>query len=336
LPLVVEASAVAGGRDTAVLQPSFTPDGRAVVYISDESGWGHLYCRDLATGAVAQLTSGDGEFGRPAWTQGMRNFAISPSGTITAVRSFRGFDRAVALKPGGELISVSGAASEYTNLTSPAASPVTEQVALVASGGAQPPRLLVFDLAAGGPPSIRRRATSETVPPSALSHPEPVSWPSFDGEPAHGIYFPPASDEFESTGPPPLVVLVHGGPTSQSLAQWHPQTQFLATRGYGVLQVNYRGSTGYGREYMLKLRESWGIYDVQDSKFGAQSLAERGLADPSRLVIMGGSAGGFTVLQSLVEVPGFYKAGVCSFGVSNQFTLASDTHKFESRYLDSM
>ena len=103
-----------------------------------------------------------------------------------------------------------------------------------------------------------------------------------------------------------------------------------------MLLPNYRGSTGYGREYMLKLRESWGIYDVQDSKFGAQSLAERGLADGSRLVIMGGSAGGFTVLQSLCEVPGFYKAGISMFGVANQFTLASDTHKFEQRYLDSM
>jgi dipeptidyl aminopeptidase/acylaminoacyl peptidase len=196
--------------------------------------------------------------------------------------------------------------------------------------------VVVFDLANGGPPSIRRRSDSETVPPAALSRPEPVSWTSFDGEEAHGIYYPPASDRFESSGAPPLVVIVHGGPTSQSLAQWSPPTQFLATRGYGVLQVNYRGSTGYGRHYMLKLRESWGIYDVQDSKSGAQALADRGLADASRFVIMGGSAGGFTVLQSLVEVPGFYRAGVCSFGVSNQFTLASDTHKFESRYLDSM
>jgi dipeptidyl aminopeptidase/acylaminoacyl peptidase len=162
-----------------------------------------------------------------------------------------------------------------------------------------------------------------------------VTWKSFDGEGAHGLYYPPASDRFESPGAPPLIVLVHGGPTSQAQAGWSPQTQFLATRGYAVLQVNYRGSTGYGRDYMLKLRESWGIYDVQDAKYGAQDLADRGLADPSRLVIMGGSAGGFTVLQSLVQIPGFYRAGVCLFGVSNS-SLASDTHKFEARYLDSI
>jgi dipeptidyl aminopeptidase/acylaminoacyl peptidase len=283
-----------------------------------------------------QLSSGEGEFGEPAWNHGMRNYAATPSGAISAVRSFQGFDRLVAVKAAGEVASLSGAATEYTNVASPAASPSSEEVAVVASGATQPPRVVVFDLASSGGPSVRRHGASETVPVAALSRPEAVSWPSFDGEEAHGLYYPPASERFESAGPPPLVVNVHGGPTSQSQAAWHPQTQFLATRGYAVLQVNYRGSTGYGREYMLKLRENWGVYDVQDCKFGAQALAERGLADPSRLVIMGGSAGGFTVLQSLVELPGFYRAGVSLFGVSNQFTLASDTHKFEARYLDSM
>ncbi|MGK2966850.1 MAG: alpha/beta hydrolase family protein, partial [Tepidiformaceae bacterium] len=157
-----------------------------------------------------------------------------------------------------------------------------------------------------------------------------------DGEDAHGLYFPPTSEHFEADGAPPLVVLVHGGPTSQVQATWNPQAQFLATRGYGVFIPNYRGSTGYGRAYMLQLRASWGIYDVQDARTGAAALAERGMADPERLVIMGGSAGGFTVLQSLVEHPGFYRAGVSLFGVSNMFTLANDIHKFESRYLDTM
>ncbi len=336
LPVVASAATVAGGPSTAIFQPTFSPDGRSLVYVADETGWGHLYRRDLESGEVTQLTSGEGEFGEAAWSQGMRNFAATTSGAIAAIRGFRGFDRLVAVRPSGELTSLSGASTEYTNLASPAASPAAEQVALVASGSTQPPRVVVFDLASSAPPSVRRHGATETVPPSALSRPEAVSWPSFDGEEAHGLYYPPTSERFESSGPPPLVVTVHGGPTSQSQASWHPQTQFLATRGYAVLQVNYRGSTGYGREYMLKLRESWGIYDVQDSKFGAQALAERGLADPSRLVIMGGSAGGFTVLQSLVELPGFYRAGVSLFGVSNQFTLASDTHKFEARYLDSM
>src|SRR5262249_34492467 len=114
------------------------------------------------------------------------------------------------------------------------------------------------------------------------------------------------------------------------------QTQFFTSRGYAVLQVNYRGSTGYGRAYMLKLRGNWGLHDVEDSRSGAEYLAAQGLVDERRRVIMGGSAGGYTVLQSLVVPPGFYTAGICLFGVSNQFTLAADTHKFEARYLDSM
>jgi dipeptidyl aminopeptidase/acylaminoacyl peptidase len=119
-------------------------------------------------------------------------------------------------------------------------------------------------------------------------------------------------------------------------ATYHAQAQFFATRGYAVLQVNYRGSTGYGREYMLKLRGSWGIYDVEDSISGARSLAEQGRVDAVKRVIMGGSAGGFTVLQTLATHPGVFTAGICLFGVANQFTLAAETHKFEARYLDSI
>jgi dipeptidyl aminopeptidase/acylaminoacyl peptidase len=106
--------------------------------------------------------------------------------------------------------------------------------------------------------------------------------------------------------------------------------------GYAGLIVNYRGSTGYGKKYMNKLRENWGVYDVEDSASGASYLASQGLADPSKFIIWGGSAGGYTVLQSLVDKPGFYKVGVCLYGISNQFTLVSDTHKFEERYSDSL
>lgn len=335
LPVATTATVVAGGKDTAVFQGSFTSDGRSLLYISDETGWGHIYRRDLASGQVNALTSGEVEYGIPAWNQGQRNFAVTASGTVVGVRQERGFHTLVAIDSAGRArdIPLPG----YTSVSQPAASKTGEAVALVGSAGQQPPRVIVVDVSESAPrPSVRRRSDSESVPTAGLSAPQAVSWSSFDGEDAHGLYFPPASETFVGTGAPPLIVLVHGGPTSQVTAGWAAQSQFFATRGYAVLVPNYRGSTGYGREYMLKLRESWGIYDVQDSKFGARSLAERGLADPTRLVIMGGSAGGYTVLQSLVETPGFYKAAICMFGVANQFTLASDTHKFEQRYLDSM
>ncbi|MEO9255439.1 MAG: prolyl oligopeptidase family serine peptidase, partial [Tepidiformaceae bacterium] len=337
LPVATAADVVTGGTDTSIFQPHFAPDGKSLLYVSDESGWGHVYRRDLTSGAVTQLTSGEGDFGQPAWAQGQRNIAVTASGTAVTVRGNKAFDTLVGVEPNGIERDFGEMHSKYTSLTHPTAAPNSEKVACVASSGTQSPRVVVFDLAnpASGA-SVRRRGGSESVPEAALSAPQAVSWISFDGELAHGLYYPPASERFEGSGAPPLVVSVHGGPTSQVSASWAPSTQYLATRGYAVLQPNYRGSTGYGREYMLKLRESWGIYDVQDAKFGAQSLAERGLADPNRLVIMGGSAGGFTVLQSLVELPGFYKAAISMFGVANQFTLASDTHKFEQRYLDSM
>jgi dipeptidyl aminopeptidase/acylaminoacyl peptidase len=337
LPVIAAEETVAGGPETSIFQGTFSRDGKAVLYVSDESGWGHIYRKDLSTGVAQQLTAGEFEFGTPAWNHGMRTFTQTASGTIVGLRQRAGFATLVAISPAGQVTDLGEHHPEYHSMTAPAGAPNNEKVAVVASGGKQPPRIAVFDLSGSEPRhSVRRRADSEAYAKAALSQPEPVSWTSFDGQQAHGIYFPPASERFEGTGAPPLVVIVHGGPTSQVQAGWAPNAQFFATRGYAVLLPNYRGSTGYGRDYMLKLRESWGIYDVQDAKFGAESLAERGMADRSRLVIMGGSAGGYTVLQSFVDVPGFYKAGICMFGVANMFTLAADTHKFEARYLDSM
>ncbi|WP_322795055.1 S9 family peptidase [Tepidiforma sp.] len=337
LPAVASSRIIAGGPETSIFQPAFSPDGAALYFVSDETGWGHLYRYDLSTGALRQLTSGEAEHGTPAWMHGMRTFAVLDSGTVIAVSSRAGFHALVAVDPDGAVRDLAHLHPGYTALANPAARPGSAQVALVASGGQQPPRVIVVDTADPFPaPSVRRRADAEIVPPSALSAPQPVTWTSFDGEPAHGLYYPPASEGFQSEGAPPLIVLVHGGPTSQAIASWNSQAQYFATRGYAVLIPNYRGSTGYGRAYMLKLRHNWGIYDVQDARTGAEDLARRGLADPTRLVIMGGSAGGFTVLQSLVEHPGFYRAAICMFGVANQFTLAADTHKFEARYLDSL
>jgi dipeptidyl aminopeptidase/acylaminoacyl peptidase len=335
LPVVASSHVVAGGPNTAIFQGSFSRDGRSVLYVSDETGWGQIYRRDLESGQAAAVTSGEFEYGTPAWSHGMRTFTEAPDGTVIGIRQRAGFATLVAVSPDGAVRDITSPESDYSLFQSPTVAPDGHRVAVVASGGRQPSRVVVFDLKDGAE-SVRRRADGESVRKSALSQPEPFSWTSFDGETAQGIYWPPASENFEGTGAPPLIVLPHGGPTSQVFGAWHPQAQFFATRGYAVLCPNYRGSTGYGREYMLKLRENWGIYDVQDSRTGAEALAARGLADPSRLVIMGGSAGGYTVLQSLVEMPGFYKAAICMFGVANMFTLAADTHKFEARYLDSM
>ncbi len=336
-PRLAGSEILAGSNDVAVFQPVFSPDGRYLYYISDETGWGHIYSHDFKDGSVQQLTAGDAEYATPAWQQGMRTISVDGNGTLYAVRSEANFHTLISIDAGGAVTDLRDLHVGVTSLGAPAASPADAMLTVVGSSGTQPPRVLLFDLEAEGfRTAILRRATGETVPIEQLAEAQAFSWKSFDGEEAHGILFLPPGERREKDAAPPVVVIVHGGPTSAATAAWNPQAQFFATRGYAVLLVNYRGSTGYGREYMQKLRSNWGIYDVKDSEYGVRALADRGLADDSKAVIFGGSAGGFTVLQSLVELPHFYKAGISLFGVSNMFTLAADTHKFESRYLDSL
>jgi dipeptidyl aminopeptidase/acylaminoacyl peptidase len=187
-----------------------------------------------------------------------------------------------------------------------------------------------------GEVTIHQRSTSEAIPPQDLPTPYEIHWTSSDGETVYGIYSPPTSSRYEGKGLPPAIVLIHGGPTSSVNIGYNLEAAFFTSRGYGYLEVNYRGSTGFGRGYREALRGNWGNLDVIDAAGGAQALIDQGLADPDRLVIKGGSAGGYTVLNVLIRYPGLFKAGLCSYGVSNLFTLAMDTHKFEERYTDSL
>jgi len=334
-PRLAEERRVAGGADVAIFQPEFDAEDAALLYVADQGGWGQIYRQALAGGEAQRITSGFAEYGRPAWQQGAQAYALGDGAKLIGVRSFRGEHTAQLVDTASGETRDLRALAGYTSVDYITGAADGTRVALVASSPTTPPRVLAFELP-DGPPRTLARATGETVPAAALSPAEPVEWTSFDGETAHGIFYPPANAGFSSPGKPPLVALIHGGPTSQVTLSYNPQAQFLATRGYAVLLVNYRGSTGYGRDYMLKLRKSWGVYDVEDARTGCLALADRGLVDANKRVIMGGSAGGFTVLQSLVTHPGFYTAGVCLFGVSNQFTLAQDTHKFEERYSDSL
>lgn len=361
-PFVAAAETLAGSAEVAVFQPEFSPDGRYLAYISDQTGWNQLYLYDLEQKTHRQITTAEADHGAPAWVQGVRTYGwAAGSKRLVYLRGEQGFASLwrYDLRT-GKTDRLPGLEA-YTDMQQVAVSPRHDTAAVIASGTQTPLRIisLPFDepnlpprLAPDpdqppgisvivSPPAqetvyIHRRATTETIPPEQLAAARAITWTGHDGETVHGLYYAPTSDRFEGLEAPPLIVHVHGGPTAQAKAGYSPLAQFFATRGYAVLMVNYRGSTGYGKAYMNKLRGSWGIYDVQDCATGADSLARQGLADPSKFVIMGGSAGGFTVLQSLVEKPGFYKAGISAFGVSNQFALATDTHKFEERYLDSI
>ncbi|MBZ0297301.1 MAG: S9 family peptidase [Anaerolineae bacterium] len=358
MPVVSDNVVVAGSTTTAIFQPAFSPDGRYLAYVSDESGWGQLYLYDLEKQSARQLTDAQAEHGMPAWGQGMRSYGWSAdSKGLFYIRN----EQAIHYLwysdiQSGRAEKIDGL-EEYTHLSQPAVSPGDSTVALIASASDIPARVITYRdkgmevpaalnpdadsmqvLVSEGESGLRihRRSSSERLLKEQISMAEAITWTGHDGEVVHGLYYAPTNDRFKGIGQPPLIVKVHGGPTSQVLTSFDGGTQFFTSRGFALLNVNYRGSTGYGKSYMNMLIGNWGIYDVEDSASGAAYLAQQGLADASKLVIMGGSAGGFTVLQSLIDKPGFYKAGICSFGVSNQFLLAMDTHKFEERYLDSM
>lgn len=336
VPKLEHERVVAGGVETAIFQPEFTRDGQRLLYVSDETGWGRLALHDLSTNERRWLTPDGLEYGDPAWMQDMRTYAVSAEGRqVLAVANEHGFQRIETIDlHTGQRAPVARLA-DYQKVVGLAASPEEPRFVFLGSSPTIPNRVVLYD-AGRDEAQVVARAEGETVPREEMAPCEPLSWRSANDETAYGLYYPPANPRYASAGLPPLVVIVHGGPTSQVKAGWAPEAQFLATRGFGVLLVNYRGGTGHGRAYMLRLRGNWGVCDVEDAISGARHLADAGRADPHKLVILGGSAGGFTVLQAMCQHPQAFAAGVCLYGVADQFHLAATTHKFESRYLDTL
>lgn len=330
-PVLADATTVAGGDEVAVSQPSFSPDGTQLAYASDESGFSQLWLRDLVSGQSRCLTPDDeGDVAMPGWIQGLRSIAFSGDGhRLYFTRSQAGERRVFTVELDDGRISPVEALADYACVSHLCAAPRGDEIAVVASSPVCSERIV----SARGPRlTIHARATGETLLSETLSSPRAVQWAATDGSTVHGIYYPAVHGDSAA----PLIVDVHGGPTSQSDVGFDPSVQYFATRGWGVLLVNYRGSTGYGRAYMTALRGNWGVYDVEDAVDGARHLVDAGVADPARLVIMGGSAGGYTVLRALTQHAGFFRAGICRYGISNLFALAKETHKFESRYNDSL
>jgi len=332
-----QVETIAGDEQTSIFQPLFSPDGRYLAYVAESDNWWQLWLYDLQRGSHRQLTTAPAEHALPAWMQGLRTIQFSPDGRrIYVVRNQNAQDR---------LIKISCESGEETEVAFDTPYTALGQICLtewqgetvlafIASAATIPPRVITVD--EDGKTRVWGRAYPEEIPSPAYSPAQPIEWLAKDGETVYGLYYPPHHPGGKGKGLPPLIVNIHGGPTSQVKNGFNPRAQYFATRGYAFLEVNYRGSTGYGRAYREKLRASWGIYDVEDAVSGAQACVERGRADREKLVIMGGSAGGFTVLRALEEYSGFFKAGICLYGVSNQFTLAQETHKFEARYLDSL
>ncbi len=322
-------------RDIARQQPLFSPTGTHLAHLSDQSGRWQVIVEDLSTGQTTALSDPLRDVGGPAWIQGLRYYAWEPSGdSVLAISSDLGASRIDRLPLNGAH-EPTGLFNDYTHLSQLSLAP-SGHVACLAESSLCPPRVVS---ATAGKTHIERFSSSERLGPDDLAVVKPVSWSTGTAGPietVHGLYYPPTNATQRGTGRPPALVMIHGGPTSQRTQRFEARNQYFASRGFAVLDVNYRGSTGYGRQYMEALFGQWGVVDVEDAVGGARFLVDEGLAAKDQLVIMGGSAGGYTVLQTLTTHPGVFKAGVCLYGISDLFALQMGTHKFEAHYNDTL
>lgn len=338
LPRLRQIKRIAGGPGKSVFQPEFLPDSRTISYIADDSGYGHLYLQELESGHIRALTSGsDFELGMPNWLQDMRTYCIAEQGkTIVTAINKKGFIRLHTLDVASGKLNLIEELADFSEINRIVAADDGHRLLIGGSSWDQAGCVFGFDLTTR---KIRTFARSVDLnfPPEDLSKPAAVSWRTGKMEECHGLMYLPANGKYtDKKHKPPLIVHIHGGPTAQATARFNLEIQFFTNRGFAVLAVNYRGSTGYGRAYWEKLNGKWGVADVDDAVFGLKHFADAGVVDGSKGVIMGGSAGGYTVLQTLVREPDVFAAGISLYGIANLFSLAKDTHKFESHYNHSL
>ena len=316
---------LAGGNGVSVFQPMWAPDG-TLVFAADPDGWWNLHRWD--GNDVSIIHRMEAEFALPQWVFGMRTFDVRASGAIVTAYTRDGAWRLARIDDEGfRDIVVS-----CRDITAPQW--VDDKLVFIGSSARGSSAVLLLDPASGEAETLQRSLTVD-LDPAGLSVPDPISFETTDGATAYGFYYPPCS---ATNAPPPderppLIVRGHGGPTGSTSPSLSLAIQYWTSRGFAVLDVNYRGSTGFGRAYREALYGRWGEADVDDMVRGAEHLVSSGLADASRLVIRGGSAGGYTALAALAFRDTF-SGGASLYGIGDLMTLARDTHKFESRYLD--
>ena len=320
---------IAGGSGSAAFQPAWAPDG-ALWCVVDPEGWWNLHrWRD---GDLRCMHRAESEFGKPLWQLGTTTFGFDASGCAICTWRSEGAWRLGRLDPNGAMTEIPSA---WTSIDSFVVDGST--AAFIGGAPDRSASVVTLDLDSGTT-RVHRTSSALSIDDRILSRPVALSYPTGDGgEIAHGYYYPPrnASCRAPAGELPPLLVMSHGGPTGATGDSLNPATQFWTSRGFAVLDVDYRGSTGYGRAYRERLYGEWGVVDVQDCVAGALHLAEADRADRERLAIRGGSAGGYTTLSALTFHDAF-RAGASYYGISDLAVLAEDTHKFEARYLDRL
>ncbi|MFT3811705.1 MAG: prolyl oligopeptidase family serine peptidase [Micropepsaceae bacterium] len=318
------------GEGFAVLQPEWAED-LSLYYLSDEPGdWSLYRWRAGSRELVAHL---DGEIGAPMWNFRTRSYAISGD-RAAAILTRNSVDSLVTID-----LSTGTARPAPAPFSAIAPRLLVDGRSIIALGASADEGFALWRVPMdGGKPQLAYRARGAAIDPAYAARPHPLSFPTSQGETAHGFYYPPLNPGFAAPEGehPPLIVTVHGGPTSGAKAMLTPWRTYWTSRGFAVLDVNYRGSTGFGRAYRKALDLKWGDVDIEDVVAGARYCAANGLADAGRMTIYGGSAGGYVVLAALAFHPDVFKAGVNLFGISDLEALAHDTHKFEAHYTDTL
>ncbi len=324
---------VAGTAKESIFQPRWDPSGD-LVFVSDRSGWWNLYRAQPGTDKITPLCPMEAEFGLPQWVFGISTWDFAPNGDIVCAWTRNG-TWSVGRVPagGGDAVPFD---VPFDVIGGVQVQRESNQAIMLAASATVPVQLIAIDLADGSWRTLRRSMDVD-LPERSISVPEAISWPTPDDATAHGFYYPPTSPDASAPEGerPPLIVKSHGGPTSATDAALDLRIQFWTSRGFAVLDVNYGGSSGYGRAYRERLNGKWGIVDVDDCISGAEHLGAIGKVDRDRLVIKGGSAGGYTTLAALT-FHNVFRSGVSSYGIGDLETMAADTHKFESRYLDNL
>lgn len=313
--------------DVSFANPHWGPNG-AFAYTSDASGWRSLYVARADGTEGQRIDTGLGEIGLPDWVQGQ--FAVQwgkDDRFVYAVRRYRSRSELVRVTVEDGTVDV--LPSDYTSIDALMVRPGEVDQLVYSASSPRSPAVIVTRTDVE---TVRASTSVGLVPADALAAAEVVEWTTADGSTVYGVLY--AANKGE--GPRPTMISIHGGPTSEAPLAWRAESQFWASQGWHVLHVNHRGGTGNGRQYQDLLNETWGIVDVEDARSGAEYLVAQGIADRKRLVLTGGSAGGFTTLMALVSDPDFWTAGVSLFGIGHQYEVRLGSHRFEARYEDTL
>jgi dipeptidyl aminopeptidase/acylaminoacyl peptidase len=324
------AQKIAGGVAESIFQPEWSPDGK-LYFVSDRTNWWNLY-RWQPQDEVEALCPKSAEFGLPLWVFDMTTYGFESATSLICTYVEQGMQHLARLHT--ETLELSEIPTPYSAIGG--LKVAAGHAVFIGGSAAAPSAIGRLDLQSGQTTELRRSSTLE-LDPGYISIPEVIEFPTENGLTAYAFYYAPRNQDYAAPADerPPLLVKSHGGPTASTSASFNPSIQYWTSRGIAVLDVNYGGSTGYGREYRERLKRNWGIVDVDDCVNGAKYLVEKGLVDSNRLCIDGGSAGGYTTLAALT-FRDVFKAGASYYGVSDLEALARDTHKFESRYLDGL